>query len=169
MFPVIRHPRPARHWAVLLTSSTSWSYSSSPFHRGRNWGSGKFHSETTIHRKKGDLRISLPSVQSLSCIWLFVTPWTIRCQASLSITDSQSLLKLVFSESMMPSSYLILCPPLLLLPSFFPASGSFQMSQFLTSGGQSNGASASVSVLPMNIQDWFPLRLTSLTGFNFNG
>jgi len=74
-------------------------------------------------------------------------------QASLSITDSQSLLKLVSSESMMPSSYLILCPPLLLLPSFFPASGSFQMSQFLTSGGQSNGASASVSILPMNIQD----------------
>ena len=80
-----------------------------------------------------------------------------------------SLLKLMSIELVRPSNHLILCHPLLFPPSVFPASGSFQMSQFLTSGGQSNGASASVSILPMNIQDWFPLRLTSLTGFNFNG
>ena len=61
------------------------------------------------------------SVQSLSHVWLFVTPWTAACQASLSITNSQSLLKLIFIESVMPSNHLLLCPPLLLLPSIFPS------------------------------------------------
>ena len=74
-----------------------------------------------------------------------------------SITTSWSLLKL---ESVMPSNHLILCHPLLLLPSIFPASGSFPVSQFFLSGGQSTGASASASVVPMNIQDWFPLGWT---------
>ena len=98
----------------------------------------------------------------LHCWWVqfFVTPWITARQASLSITNSQSSLKLTSIESMMPSSHLILCHPLLLLPSIFPASGSFQMSQFFPMGGQSIGASASASVLSMNIQVWFPLGLT---------
>ena len=82
-----------------------------------------------------------------------VTPWITACQASLSITNSQSLLKLMSIESMMPSNHLILCCPLLLLPSIFPSIRAFPMSQFFTSGGQRIGASASASVLPMNIQD----------------
>ena len=61
------------------------------------------------------------SVQSLSHIWLFATPWTTARQASLSITSSQSLLKLMSIESVMPSKHLILCHPLLLLPSVFPS------------------------------------------------
>ena len=65
-------------------------------------------------------------------------------------------------ESVMRSNHLILCHLLLLLPSIFPASGSFPMSQFFASGGQSIGASASASVLPMYIQGWFPLGLTGL-------
>ena len=68
-------------------------------------------------------------VQSLSCVRLFVTPWTAACQASLSITNSRSLLKLMSIESVMPSNHLILCCPLLLLPSI-PVSGSFPVSQF---------------------------------------
>ena len=60
-------------------------------------------------------------VQSLSCVQLFATPWTVACQASLSFTISQSLLKLMCIESMMPSNHLILCYPLLLLPSIFPS------------------------------------------------
>ena len=72
------------------------------------------------------MRIS--SVQSLSHIQLFETPWTTTRQASLSIINSQSLLKLMSIESVMPSNHLILCCPLLLLP----ASGSFPMSQFFT-------------------------------------
>ena len=66
---------------------------------------------------KGDFS----SVQSLSHVRLFVTPWTAACQASLSITNSWSLLKLMFVESVMPSNHLILCYPLLLLPSIFPS------------------------------------------------
>ena len=100
------------------------------------------------------------SVQSLSRVQLAATPWTVARQASLSITNSQCLLKLLFIESVLPSKHLILCQPLLIPPSIFPASGSFQMSQFLSSGGQSIGISASASVFPMNIQDWFPLGWT---------
>ena len=61
------------------------------------------------------------SVQSLSCVQLFATPWTAAHQASLSITNSQSLLKLMSIESVMPSNHLILCSPLLLPPSVFPS------------------------------------------------
>ena len=60
------------------------------------------------------------SVQSLSCVWLFVTPWTVAHQASLSITNSWILLKLMSTEWVMPFNHLILCRPLLLLPSVFP-------------------------------------------------
>ena len=73
---------------------------------------------------------------------------------------SPSLVKLMSIESVMPSNHLILCCPLLLLPSTFPVSESFPMNQFFASGGQSVGVSASASVLPMNIQGWFPLGLT---------
>ena len=97
------------------------------------------------------------SVQSFRHVWLFVTAWTAACQASLSITNSQSSPKLMCIELVMPYNHLILYRPLLLPPSIFPGSGSSQMSQFFTSGGQSIGASASASVLPMNILDWFPL------------
>ena len=90
------------------------------------------------------------------------TPWTAAHQASLSITKSRSLLKLMSMESTMPSNYLILCRPLLLLPSAFPSIRVFPISQLFTSGDQSIGVSASASVLPMNIQDWFPLGWTSL-------
>ena len=61
------------------------------------------------------------SVQLLSHVWLFETPWTAAHQASLSITNSQSLLKLMWIESVMPSNHLFLCHPLLLLPSIFPS------------------------------------------------
>ena len=102
------------------------------------------------------------SVQSLSHAQLFGTPWTAACQTSLSITNSQSLLKFMSFESMMPSNHLILCPPLLLLPSIFPSIRVFSNESIRQSSGQSTGVSASTSVLPMNIQDWFPLGWTSL-------
>ena len=110
----------------------------------------------------------LSSVQSLSCVQLFVTPWTAAHQASKSI-NSWSLLKLMSIESVMPSNHLILCHPLLFLPSIFPsirvfsnelASRSFPMSRLFASDGQSTGASASASVLPVNIQGGFPFGWT---------
>ena len=94
-------------------------------------------------------------VQLLSCVQLFVTPWVMTAahQAPQSFTISWSSFKFMSIESVIPSNHLILCHPLLLLPSIFPASGSFPISQFFESGGQSFGVSASASVLPMNIQD----------------
>ena len=72
-------------------------------------------------------------------------------------------------KSVMPSSHLILCCPLLLLPSIFPASGSFQMSQLFTSGGQSIGVSASALVCPLNIWGWFPLGRTGWISLQSKG
>ena len=104
--------------------------------------------------------IQFSSLQLFSSVWLFATPWTAAHQASLSITNSQSLLKLMFIESVMPSNYLILCCPLLLPPSIFPSNRVFSIALVFTSGGQSIGVSGSASVLPMNIQDWSPLGRT---------
>ena len=84
---------------------------------------------------------------------------TAACQASLSFTMSQSLLKLMSIEWCHPT-HLILCRPLLLLPSIFHSIRSLLVSWLFTSGSQSIGASASASVLPMNIHGWFPLGLT---------
>ena len=109
------------------------------------------------------------SVPSLSRVQLFVTPWITAHQASLSITISWSSLRLMSIKSMMPSSHLILCYPLLLLPSIFPNSGSLPMSQLFTSGGQSIGVWASASVLPMNTQDWSPLGWTGWISLQSKG
>ena len=109
------------------------------------------------------------SVQSLSCVWIFAIPWTVAHQASLSITNSQSLLKLMAIKSVMPSNHLTLCRPLLSCLLSCPLSESFLMSQFFKSGGQSVGVSASATVCPMNIQDWFALGLTGLISFLSKG
>ena len=100
------------------------------------------------------------SVQLLSCVQLSLTAWTAALQASLSITNSQSFLKLKSIESLMHPTISSSVIPFSSCLQSFPASGSFQMSRFFTSGGQSTGVSASASVLPMNIQDWFPLGWT---------
>ena len=109
-----------------------------------------------------DISAPCPLVQSLSHVWLFETLWTIAHQASLSFTISWNLLKLVSIVSVMPSSHLILCHPLFLLPSIFPSIRVFSVSRFFPSSGQSIGASGSASVLPVIIQGWFSLGLTGL-------
>jgi len=114
-------------------------------------------------------KIKFSSVQSLSRVWLFVTPWTAARQASLSITNSQSPPKLMSIESVMPSNHLILCHLFSSRPQSFPASGSFPMSQRFTSGGQSIGVSTSTSVLPMNTQDWSPLGWTGWISLQSKG
>ena len=90
-------------------------------------------------------------------------------QASLSITNSQSSLTLMSIESVLPSSHLILCHPLLLLPQSLPASGAFPVSQFFASGGQSIEVSASASILSMNTQDWSPLGWTGWSSLQSKG
>ena len=100
-------------------------------------------------------------------VQLFATPWTAACQASLSITNSRRMLKLISIESVTPSNHFILWHSLLLPLQSFPAWGSFLISQFFTSGGQSIGASA--SVLPMNMQNWFSLGLIGLISLQSKG
>ena len=111
----------------------------------------------------------LSSVQSLSHVQLFATPWTAARQASLTITSSGSSPKLMCIELVMSSSHLILCCPLLLLPPIPPTSGSFPMSQLFSWGGQNIGVSSSTSVLPMNIQDCSPLGWTSWVSLQSKG
>ena len=108
-------------------------------------------------------------VQLLSSVWFFATPWTAAHQATLSFTVFKNLLKFLSTGSAMLSNHLILCCPILLLISIFPASGSFPMSQLFTSGGQSIGVSASASVLPMNTQDWSPLGWTGWISLQSRG
>ena len=110
----------------------------------------------------------LLSVQSLSRVWLFVISWSTVCQASLSIPKFQNLLKLMSIELVMPSSHLILCHPLL-PPSIFPRIRVFSNESVLFIHGQSTGASASASVLQMNIQDWFPLGWTGWISLQSKG
>ena len=112
---------------------------------------------------------SVQSVQSLSRVWLFETPWIAARQASLSINNSRSSLRLMSIESVMPSSHLILCHPLLLLPPIPPSIRVFPMSQLFAWGGQSIGVSAWASVLPMNTQDWSPLERTGWIFLQFKG
>ena len=99
----------------------------------------------------------------------FVTPWIAARQASLSITNSQSLLKLMSIESVMPSNHLIFCLPLLLLPLIFPSIRVFSNESTLRIGGQIIGVSASAWVPPMNIQDWFPLGWTGWISLQSKG
>ena len=129
----------------------------------------------SFHTQKGLLKpqswnyVGFSSVQLLSRVQLFATPWTAACQASLSsstpgVYSNSCPLSWWYhptiSSSVVPfSSCLQSCP----------ASGSFQMSQFFTSSGQSTGVSASASVLPMNIQDWFPLGWTGWISLQSKG
>ena len=108
------------------------------------------------------------SVQSLSRVRLYMTPWTAAHQASLSISNSWSLLKLMFiSQWCHAASHALSSPS----PGFNLSQhqGLFPMSQFFASGGQTTGASASGSDLLMNIQSWFPLGLTGLISLQSKG
>ena len=132
--------------------------------------------ESFWHRhQKGAERVPLPllvfswmlysyfsSVQ-FSCSVMsdsFWPPWISACQASLSITNSQSLFKFMFTESVMQCNHLILCHPLLLLPSIFHSIRVFSNESALCNSWPNNGVSASTSVLSLNIQGWFPLEWT---------
>ena len=121
---------------MAIQSPQSWTCMLSPlraregehFYRGKKEvgraisykDSLTFHDWVLVRKRWLSSSCSVSSVQLLSHVWLFVTPWTAAHQASLSFTNSQSLLKLMSIESVMPSNHLILCCPLLLLPSIFP-------------------------------------------------
>ena len=142
---------------VLLTYLHQWSFKARPYF-------------LTLQ----DASVQFSWVQLLSRVRLFATPWTAACQASLSITNSRSLPKLISIDSVMPSNHLNLCYPLLLLPSIFPSIRVFSnqvafSNNLFASGGQSIKVSASISVLPMNPQDWSPLGWTSWISLQSKG
>jgi len=101
-------------------------------------------------------------LQSPSPVWLFATPWTAAHQASLFLAIRRNLPKFMSIEMVRPSNHLILYHLFFSCPQSFQASCSFPVSRLFASGGQSIGASVLASVLPMNIQGWFPLGLTCL-------
>ena len=113
--------------------------------------------------------VQFRSVQLLSRVWLFLTPWIAAHQASLSITNSQSLPKLMSIESVMPSNHLILCRPLLLPSSIFPSIRVFSNESALHIRWPKYWSFCFISVLPVNIQGWFPLRLTGLISMQSKG
>ena len=138
----VSEPLGSKHWEIWLLSKSQWVI----------------------------FRPQFSPVQSLSHIWLFATPRTAACQASLSIINSQSPPKPMSIVLVMPSNHLILCHPLSLpCPQSFPASGSYQMSQLSVSVSQSTGVSASTSVPPMNTQDWSPLGWTGWVSLQSKG
>ena len=109
------------------------------------------------------------SVQLLRSVPLFATPWIAACQASLSITNSQSSLRVTSIESVMPSSHLILCRPLLLLPTIPPSIKVFSNESLFAWSGQSTGVSALASFLPKKSQGWSPLEWTSWISLQSKG
>ena len=128
-------------WAILFRSSTNFIF----------------------------LKCQYSSVHSLSHIRLSVTPRIAACQASLSITNSRILLKLMSIDSVMPCKHLILCHPLLLLPSIFPRIRVFSNESALYIRWPKTGVSTSTSVLPINIQKWFPLGWTGWISLQSKG
>ena len=109
------------------------------------------------------------SDQSLSHVWLFATPWIAACQASLSITNSRSSLRLTSIESVIPSSHFISIVPFSSCPLSLPASESFPMSQLFPWGGQSTGVSALASFLPKNTQGGSPSEWTGWISLQSKG
>ena len=120
----------------------------------RLFHSGHYNKETYLGFI-GGFNLAFSSVSQLC---LFTTSWTVAQQASLSITNYQSLLKLLSMKSVMPSNHLIFCHPILLMLLIFPSMRVFSNESVLHIRWPSIGVLA--SVLPMNIQDWFPLGWT---------
>ena len=115
------------------------------------------------------MNIHLIVVQSISCVWLFATPWTTACPASLSSTISQNCLNSCSLNWWCHPNISSSVARFSRCPQSFPASGSFPVNWLFASDGQSIGASASASVLPVNIQGWFPLGLTGLISLQSKG
>ena len=114
-------------------------------------------------------RSQFSSVQLLSRVKLFVTPWIAECQASLFINQTRGLPKIMSIKLVMPSNHLILCRHLLLLPSIFPSIRVFLNESVLRMRWPSIGISASASVLPMKTQDWSPLGWTGWISLQSKG
>ena len=141
-----------RHWKFIF----AW------FHQSSN---GKL----IVCRKRLEVKSKFLFSSVIQSYLSLCDPMNAACQASLSITNSRSPPKPMSIKSVMPSNHLILCHPLLLLPSIFPSIRVFSNDQLFASGSQSIGVSASTSVLPMNTQDWSPLGWTGWISLQSRG
>ena len=168
-----------------LEAMPTFATSSQYYIRGSRWHKGKTNLTSSVQNVLNLLSVFLiswqnwpdfrgnsvqfSSVQSFSCIRLFVTPWTAAHQASLSITNSWSLLKLMSIESVMPSNHLIFCHPLLLPPSIFPSIRVFPNESALCIRWLKYW-SFSFNISPSNEHsDWFPLGWTGLISLQSKG
>ena len=124
-----------------------------------------------IHKIEGSITLydQFSSVQSLSLVRLFATPWIAAHQASLSIANSRSSPKLMSIDLVMPSSHLILCRPLPLLPPIPPSIRDFSNDSTLQMRWPKNGISALTSVRPKNTKDWCPLEWTGWISLQSKG
>ena len=158
----------SRIWQYQVLVMMMWNNRNSYTSRGNNC----FGKNCFLFSSKGKYMDILSSVQSLSRVRLFATPWTAAHQAFLSITNSWSSPKLTSIESVMPSSHLILCHhflPFSSCPQSLPASESFPMSQPFAWGGQSTGVSALASFLPKKSQGWSPWEWTGWISLQSKG
>ena len=152
--------RSASLWLFLKSLSSQKGSWELPFSKPPSLPCSRYHGNETL----------VPgSVQSLSHVRLFVTPWIAARQASLSITNSWSSLRFTFIESVMSSSHLILCHPPLLLPPIPPSIRVFSMSQLFAWGGQSTGVSALASLFPKKSQGWSPSEWTGWISLQSKG
>ena len=131
---------------------------------------GAYYTEWSKPERK-TIQYQFSTVQSLSRVQFLVTPWITACQASLSITNSRSSLRLRSIKSVMPSNHLTSFSviPFSSCPQSLPAPESFPMSQLFTWGGQSTGVSALASFLPKNTLDWSPLEWTGWISLQSKG
>ena len=151
-------PGPSQGSDLHLSHLLHWQVGSLPLAPpGKPFNYIQFHFSSVRPQRRQP--ITLPRPWSLSRVWLFATPWITAHQASLSITNSQSLLKLRSVDSVMPSNQLILCHPLLLLLSIFPSTRVFSNESVLHIRWPNIGVSASTSVLPMNPLLFFSSKL----------
>ena len=159
----------------FIYGQTSWNVKSSGSYKASQWTKLVKVMETQLsYFKSWKMMLSksctqFSSVQLLSRVWLFVTPRIAAGLASLSIMNSRSSLRLTSTESVMPSSYLILCHPHLPLTPIPPSIRSFPMSQLFAWGGQSTGVSALASFLPKKSQGWCPSEWTGWISLQSRG
>ena len=148
------NPAKLRGRTVWRLMQSNFQSLESQLSRLKTTGRGKKNGSKT----KFNICYLFSSVQSLSCVWLFATPWIAACQASLSITNSWCSLRLMFIESVMPSSHLILCRPLLLLPPIPPSIRAFSNESTLCTRWPKYSALA--SFLPKKSQGRSPSEWT---------
>ena len=128
-----------KSWKMMLWKCCTQNVSKfGKLSSGHRTGKGQFDFSPKEEQCQRMFRLQhqFNSVQLLSCVWLFATPWITACQASLSIISARSLLKFMSIESVMPSSHLILCHPLLLLPPIPPSIRVFSNESLFAWGGQ---------------------------------